>query len=352
MLRLDNPEIDTIVGVLTKDHPSIQNLRAYFGAFDSLRMLIAKVPQGASPEADLRNILNYLDRDAPQSLLRILKQSAEMNQDLATVVERYVDALRKKATDPWREQLLWKRNVVLDRGPLRTALKTLLKTERPNVLLVTGPKSSGKTRTADLIHYVASQHGHPYAYVGQSSAWGAAMTVENLLVQLNASESLVEDVSSPDSHWFRRQCNRIIKAANEAMRERSAPRCWVVLDEVGPVPGTIYEFCNHLMQFVAGTAMGLRLVVIGYPEPTAPAAISDSAIEWDRLVYGMVREADIRDYLLWLHGDVQGKPLTDEALSSELRSLLEGTDPTGEGFLRHIGRKLEERTRAALAGTS
>jgi hypothetical protein len=350
-MRLKDTEIDIIVEVLTSQHPSIETLRAYFGSFN-LQEVVANVPQGASPAGDLRNILDRLDRDRPRELLRILEESAETNQDLAAIVQRYEGTLQVKAVDPWRERLLWRRNVVLDRGPLRETLKTLLKTERPNVLLVTGPRSSGKTRTADLVQYVAGENGHPYAYVGQASTWGVAMTVENLLVQLKASDPLVEDVPSPDSHWFRRQCTRIIKAANDAMRERSAPRCWVVVDEVGPVPGTVYEFCNHLMQLVAPSALGLRLVVIGYPEPTAPAAIADGAVEWDRLVYGLVREADVRDYLLWLHGDLQGKPLTDEALSSELRSLLEGVDPTSEGFLRHIGRKLEERTRAALVGAS
>jgi hypothetical protein len=347
-MRLKPEEIDIIVDVLVAEHPSIEALRAYCASFE-LRTLIAHVPQGASPAGDLRNILDCLDRDKPQSLLRILRDSAATNQDLAFIAERYEVALRLKVKEPWRERLLWERKVVLDRGPLRETLKTFLQTEWPTVLLVTGPKGSGKSRTTQLVQYVAAEHGHPFAHAAQANTWGVAGTIESLLVQLKASDPFVEEVPSPDSHWFRKQCTRILKAVNEAMSKQGASRCWLVLDEVGPVSGTLYEFCNQLIQSAAHTSTGLRLVFIGYPETTAPAAISDGAIEWDRLSYGMVREADVRDYLLWLHGDKKNMPLTEEALSSELRSLLEGTNPTDEGFLRHLGQELEKRTRATLA---
>ncbi|WP_437907038.1 hypothetical protein WME95_03765 [Sorangium sp. So ce327] len=348
-MRLKDPEVDTIVNALLSVNPSIATMRAALAGLSSTE-LIAAVSEGASPASDLRGILDHLDQRDPRTLLKILKAYEANSQDLLFVARVYERALPDPTRDPWIERLLWKRSVVLDRGPLRTALKMLHEAERPNVLLITGETKSGKSKSADLVQHIATTHGHPYVCVLGTGELGAAVTAEQILLQLGAEAWEVEPVPSPDSHWYRKQCSRIFAAGKAALRQQNVRRFWVVLDEIGPETGTVVELCDHLMQLLAPTTMGMRLVLIGYPRIDSPQAIPAGAIEWDRLVYGTIRAADVRDYLLWLHGELAGKPLTEEALTSELQSLLGGLDPSGAEFLKALGPSLEARTRAALAG--
>jgi hypothetical protein len=347
-MHLQDTEIEIIVRTLVNASSTKSPLRTFLMSVAPGAGIDA-IAECANVRDDAQAIVRHLDSAHPQALLAILRQYAIVG-DIDFIARRYEKALQAPAPEPWRERLLLGRNVLLDRGPLRDLLRSLLDRDRPSVLLVTGPEKSGKSRTADLVQHVATSRKHPYACVRQADTWGAADAVQQILSQLEAEKWEVDPVPSPDSHWYRRQCTRITTAAKASMRRQSAPRCWIVIDQVGASSGSVVELCDHLMQIVAPTVLGLRLILIGYPREATPDALPDGAVEWDRLAHGGVGEIDVRNYLTWLYAEVAGTQLTDEGLTSAVSALLDGMVPESEGFLMRVGRRLEEHTRMAFAG--
>ncbi len=345
-MALRTAELNLIVEWLTRQQPTKGGLRAWLAAKTSLES-IARIREADSVWQDAQSIVLELDRTASRSLLDLLKEGSELDADIAEVARRYEAALAPPAVAPWQERLLWRRTVVLDRGPLRDALKTLLQTDQPKVLLVQGPRKSGKSKTADLVRHVAAAHKHPCAAVAQASEIDAAETVQEILAQLS-DRTVVGPMPSPDTHWYRAQSSRVIAAAQAEMIRVAADRCWIVVDDLGAPSGTVATLCDYLVRAVARSTLGIRIVILGYPHDVLPDALDDVPVEWDRLLLGSVRETDVRDFLTWLYGDIVKRPLTEEALSSDVVTLLGGAAPESEGFLDRVRKGLEERTRTAL----
>jgi hypothetical protein len=344
-MRLKDTEVDSVIESLVSAHVTAQALRAWLAAFKD----VSNAPTGANVSADARILIDYLDKNSPDSLLTVLLNVGANNADIAAIAERYRGAISKapngQPKTPWTDRFLFERTVFLDRRPLRLALAALVSPGRTSTIVVRGPTRSGKTFTAELIRHVADQLHDKFAHVASASTAGVSSTVERILAQLGEADYKVERIVSPDSHWYNQQCTRILAAADKA----TAERCWVVIDRMGNDGAATVDFCDYLVEAAATSITKLRVVLLGYPRSAAPDTVPGHAVEWEDLSYGHVVESDVLDFVEWLYREIVQKPLTNSALASEVQGIIAGRVPTQPDFLESAGKEIAVRARNALS---
>ncbi|MBK8259408.1 MAG: ATP-binding protein [Polyangiaceae bacterium] len=345
-MLLTDSERQSLALALVEGNPTSATLRTFLVTFAPE---VPAIPEGANPFADALTIVGELDDKNPTALLKVLRQLGEGDADMATIADRVAASLAAPPKTAWLERLIGNRRVVLDRGPLRQSLKTLLEAADPKLLLVTGPRGSGKTRTTTLVRHVATTHKHPFAVVEGADTMAAYEVVEQLLVQLKEPDWKTDPVDSPNSHWYRKQCARVVSAVNTQMDKVRAQRAWLVIDDIGPETGTVAEFCDYFARAIAPTDSGIRFVLLSYPRAVLPDSLDEAAVNWDKLTLGTVRESEVSDLVAWLYSDLFQKPLTAEGLAAEVAAITGGLAPEHEGFLDKTRREIEERLRTMVA---
>lgn len=271
----------TIAGLRTE-------LQRHFGAD------LATIPEGSSLAQDAGLILDWAERKAPRTLIALLEERAPFNVAIDRVLRDYrsrIEAVEAAPNDPFREILLWKRTVFLDRAGLRKRLRDLAFSDRPSTLLVQGPAGSGKTKTADLVEYCAGARGEESVVVEAVGQLEIHEVVEQLLFGIPGQDGIVDTVETPDSHWYREQCRRLVRAVLDTDKV-----WWLVLDDLGQSSEAV-ELVEHLAKAIARgrPARSIRLVLLDYPRSEAPQGVADGAIEWNRLRYGLIDEGQVRD---------------------------------------------------------
>jgi hypothetical protein len=343
---LERTERDVIHAFLVARFATIATLRTSLAAHLPGITSVAEAPNVADT-ASL--IIEWAERERSEELLAMLDSFAPASAGLAEVLK----AIRaRKATnlaghDPYRAEVLWDRTVILDRDALRKSLLALARGDRPSTLVVQGPRGSGRSKTRDLVEFCARAKGEEYCVYEEVGRLGVVEIVADLLDAMGV-ESDVEATPNLDSHWYRAQARKLIKAAKDSKRI-----WWLIFDDLSQSLEVV-ELVHHLAQKVASVSQKhIRLVLLDHPKHSNQG-LPTGAMDVDSLDLGSITEAHVREFLQRLFDQRLGRPLDQDALDEAVRQIVPPAFSTADDdrkadLLDELSQALDARMRAALS---
>ncbi|MEV6211509.1 hypothetical protein [Kitasatospora sp. NPDC051914] len=253
-------------------------------------------------EQDLRQELSYIDRKlaaiSTDTDLRSMVQKVVEEAERAGWLDQFLGALREGrfptvATladrlltaavpppgaggqdDPYLTDLLGQR-LFLDRTLLRTHLKDLVSDSRSRVLLVTGPRSCGKSYTWYLVTHVA-QHLQTFKPVlVDLSEWADQVCTPHDLMSSIASQLKLPEPAVDQYAQGAAQARRLRDWLVGQLYDQSVhSKYLLVVDSLDHVP--LQADTAALVDHLAGAAIrerlpGLRVILLGYGHPELDA---------------------------------------------------------------------------------
>ncbi|MCU7821230.1 effector-associated domain EAD1-containing protein [Kitasatospora sp. DSM 101779] len=174
------------------------------------------------------------------------------------------------AEDPYATDLLGQR-LFLDRTLLRTHLKDLVSDSRSRVLLVTGPRSCGKSYTWYLVSHVAQQLQSFKPILVDLSEWADQVCtpfdlMSSVASQLKLPEPTVDQYAQGAAQARRLRDWLVGQLYDESVRAKYL----LVVDSLDHVP--LQADTAALIDHLAGAAIrerlpGLRVLLLGYGRP-------------------------------------------------------------------------------------
>ncbi|GAA1114952.1 ATP-binding protein [Kitasatospora arboriphila] len=174
------------------------------------------------------------------------------------------------AEDPYAADLLGRR-LFLGRTLLRTHLKDLVSDSRSRVLLVTGPRSCGKSHTWYFVSHVAQQLRTFRPVLVDLAEWADGLcTPHDLMSSVAAQLELPEPTPAPPARGAdqaRRLCDWLVARLYDASGRTTHLLVVDSLDHV-PLQADTAALIDHLTDAaVRGRHPGLRVLLLGHDRP-------------------------------------------------------------------------------------
>jgi hypothetical protein len=202
-----------------------------------------------------------LDAMAAATLLRALDRLARADIGLVQV-HRALDALAAMEPPAVRRRL--SSNVIfLDRVNLRDCLTRLAAPGDRGVLLVRGPKHSGKSWTRHLITEYATLFGEKVIVIVPGLVATSKELLNSLFVNLLEQKKVPSQLTS-DPAWYRLAYTYMARDAAVRNKHR---RYWIVVDDLQEMDREIREFFDQatLQMVDPSFSKWFRVVLIDYP---------------------------------------------------------------------------------------
>lgn len=226
-----------------------------------------------------------------------------------------VDILRKVVLDVADENL-----IVLDRETLRDALDKLRLAAGPRkVLVVRGPKRSGKTWSKHLVEIAAAESGAVSIYMDVDTANTVDKAVDMMFSAMGRRKDKPQrtDQDTTDEAWYQSICRQLLDSANNST---AGSKWWIIMDDLGPETGVdpkVKSFFDQFALLMASDVFRRKfcLVLIDYPDKTTPTKWKNSQVS------DQPNEADIDAATIskYLRGYAKAKKLKlEDAKADEL----------------------------------
>jgi hypothetical protein len=254
--------------------------------------------------------------------------------------------------DPWKSVMVNGQPLV-DRDPIRFAIRDL-EGQRSRILIVHGEPTSGKTHTANLVTWRASENQHQLVQLDLSRLWDAANgnvtagarprlaprdVAISLCDQLQIDRAIIPLTDEQDSRWAIAFCDRF------QARLDTAVTYWIVIDEFNKVPVSqqAADFFKELATRVSTTLTNVRLVLLGYND-TLSTNVEPGVI---REQVGYLGEEDLKIYFAELYRLI-GRPDDAEGIAESLARVKGKLMQQDLTALRELGQALAQESRQVL----
>lgn len=346
---------------------ALDNPRSILGSI-LLPVELIEVPGFATPREYLDWIIIFAETDGfkrtPPIILSLLAKKAAdpMAHALTAKVNAMYEQHRRdmavakdavKALDPFRPIIMRRQQPVLGRGDAAKALQKLTLADDAAVFVVRGVTRSGRSYTAEIINYMATQLG----LLGRAALQVASVELNDEIVDYYEAvsliaSSLVSDIDrreikrgrpraaqmppllDPAPKWLHDVAQWLVAAA-----ANTGETWWLVLDRLTPGSASLKlsigskgdpvdQFIQILARKIArlGSDNQIRLVVLGYdrdfPAELAPAVV------WEELPHptsvGQVEVSNFFRQFFAMHGGAEDQVV--EGATAEVFARLPPSD--------------------------
>jgi hypothetical protein len=319
MATLSRDEFKTLHALMTSAYQSAAELRLL--VTQSGENLDNLVP----PTATLANAIPAVIKAAEgdgwlADLIDTMKQQKPMRADIQGFTLALPPPRTPAATvNPYVDRVIRRNKMMVDRGPLRTAVRDMEQDPVLRFLVVTGEEKTGKTWSRHFVTHIWERRGTfdlgwlDLADMYYRSSSLQPLTPEpvamKLFSHLRLDQALVPGKDDEKyERWSQRVCNELIRLLPGALPRQQ----WLMFDGFNAVPlhdGTI-AFIEQFATLVESARTDLRVILIGW-KGTLPPDAEDLAV---RDVCRAMTEDDVKDFFEPVHR--QRLPgVTDEALA-------------------------------------
>ena len=224
-----------------------------------------------SMEAVITDLLLWVTRSNRLGELLYVLSVEFPNSPYVKELTRQLGALQYAPANPAASILVSGARPFLGRPVLRRFLRDIGDPSGSRILVITGPAGSGKTYSASLMQYVASETGNfdmASLSLGEMKAPSPQFLVRSLAAQMNWSTNSIAKYwgrlkNDELASWVLTQCARRTKTL------------LIVIDDIEPfLPGATIEFIGELALAVLRTSSpNIKLVLLGQRRPAIPAGI-------------------------------------------------------------------------------
>jgi hypothetical protein len=276
-------------------------------------------------------------------LVGLLEQAVAKVPDAK--LQRLLDGLRhtpvRADADPFTACRLSGGYVMIDRSPVRDGLRQLREPNGRRILVVNGPRYSGRSHTLQLISYHHLVRQSPrvvpvdLAVFARMRGPQVVVTPHDLAVSITSKLGYQCQVADPphDGQWS----TWVIKFCDdfEPFAADDARNPWLLIDALDSVVTlqSTLDLIGELARRIAQHLTGLRLVLLGYGGSLAAISRQVRTHDLDQIGVAEVLEF-FRDAL-----DELGVAWTDAQLVELATRVLSGLDPAGEDYLRTVGER-------------
>ncbi|MEV4135487.1 effector-associated domain EAD1-containing protein [Dactylosporangium sp. NPDC049742] len=279
-------------------------------------------------------------------LPELLERAAEQvpDEELRRLRDELRPAAVAVAADPFVACRLAGGYVMVDREGLRAALRELDRPTGRRILAVGGAPRSGKSHTIQLIRYLSLMRGNFQLFAVDLEDIVRAVGQGTQVTPYHLARSIVKKlgygcvVADPptDAQWSAWVGDFCDDFEPFAMADERSP--WLVIDAFNSVVAmqATLDLVLELARRIDRGIVGLRLVLIGYPEPLT---VVRQQVAFDELCAIGVRE------VLQFFADAYqqlGLTATDETLHKLTTGVLRDLDADAEYYLRTLGERASQ----------
>jgi hypothetical protein len=231
----------------------------------SLTVIATQVVQAARQQGWDQNLVEAAIADRPDA------------PALRDFFEKY-RADKPGAADPYETRLLGAGRLFIDRQALRRALRSLSAPDGARVLVIDGPRGSGKTYSFQMIrHLVENLGGHWVLYVDL----GRILRPEPEELTATILSRMGGDLGAIPPPGLESPTRRVLRLGDTVQREarRVGGTYWLVFDgcDGTELPPATRDLVLELARRTAEDFAELRVVLLGFAAPL-PVEVHDTAL--------------------------------------------------------------------------
>ena len=306
MWRLSPAELRQLLDLIRSAYPAVGLLRVLLELeghpFDDLT-----TPTATLPETILSVVLRAQADGWLPDLIVAIKRDQPGRQDIQAFTLPVPDA-SPAGVDPYEDSVVRHTKVLVDREPLRDAVRNLEQSDAYRILVVTGKEKTGKTYSRHFItHIFERRKTFELGWINLVTLYRPATgpltpepIAERLFSYLKIDPALVPPKDDEKyERWSQRACDALIRALPPF--QPGAPRVakWLMLDGFNSVPihdGTI-AFVEEVSRHVEATLTDLRLILLGW-KGVLPEDAEDLAL---RETVTAISDQNLKDFFRRVH---------------------------------------------------
>jgi hypothetical protein len=341
-------------------------LREFLATFLSRDYDLYQISGAAYPES-LLAMVKAADKE--MWLYELILKAAEnipADPELSLLVKKVQPIAPVPGIDHFDACCLCGQHVMVNRGPLRKALRELIKSTGKRILVVQdatlpGKASqhrtkSGKSHTVQFVAYIRQASGRfeltwiDLEPLGKALGQGALVQPIDIarkmvtLMKFNPKDLLPDEPFDTQwSRWVLNFCDIL-----EAQLLQDGRSWWIVIDgfNVVPLPQPTLDLVKELANRINVSLERVRLVLLGYSDTFPPEVLPN--VETERVDRG-VTQNDVIKFFEQACLQKQIKPDTERATQFVIDSL-QGLDPQNTEFFENLGLRLREHLHQLESG--
>lgn len=306
---------------------------------------IRRVVMVATQERWIADLVAEAASDRPR-----VAELADLAKELTPIVTLAAVA------DPWKACLVNGLPLV-DRQPVRDAVRNLDTQGGSRLLSISGPATSGKSHTLNLVSWRADEGKDGLVLIELSKLVDRSAAAQDPVSPRRLAEAICEQMGvdpalllpeggEQDSRWGYAFCNRLQAYVLKQRAANPSPvRWWIAIDELNSVP--ISQQTSDLLKELA-TRIGkvlteFRLVLLGYADVLPPNIGAVQRAELEHLTGD-----ELQTYFIDLYLST-GKPPDPDRVAQAIAYVLQRFNPSDPLRMRALGEHVAAETQAILA---
>jgi hypothetical protein len=292
MWKLSPEELRQLLGLIGSAYASAGLLRVML-ALEGHNLDDLTTPTATLPETILSVVLRAQADGWLPDLVEAIKRDQPGRADIQAFTLPVPDDAPVAGSDPYEDWVVRRNKVLVDREPLRDAVRNLEQTNAYRFLVVTGEEKTGKTYSRHFItHIFERRRTFELGWINLVDLYRPATgpltpepIAERLFSYLRLDPALVPAKDDEKyERWSQRACDALIRALPAF--QPGAPRVakWLMLDGFNSVPvhdGTI-AFVEEVSRHVEATLTDVRLILLGWkgvlPEDAEDLALRETVM--------------------------------------------------------------------------
>jgi hypothetical protein len=319
MAKLGTPEWKELLKLLTSAYLTLEKLRTLVTL--SGRPVDDVFPPSALLGAAIPAVI--MNADSEGWLADLVEQMKLQNPNRADI-QAFTPILSAPAAvatvDPYVDRVIRRNRLLVNREPLRKAVRNMETDPLVKFLIVTGEEKTGKTWSRHFVTHVWEQRKtFDLGWIDLVQIYDSTPKTEPLTPELVAAKmfsylklapNLIPDKDDEKyERWSQRVCNEVIRSLQPL-----AKPYWLMFDGFNSVPlhdGTI-AFIEQFAGVVESSLQDVHVVLIGWKGTLS----SDAEALAEREVCQVMADDDIKDFFERMH-KLRSPALSDEEIAKK-----------------------------------
>lgn len=287
------------------------------------------------------------------NLVRAARAAVPADPELRQLEHEIVPQAPPQHVNPFDVCRLSGGHVMVDRAPLRAALRDISQPLGKRILVIRGEKKTGKSHSLQLISHLRQTRGNFSVVFIDLETMSNALGPDALIEPWDLAQRLVRlmryDLTLPErpkdaqwSRWVLEFCD-----AFEAQAQREPGQPWVVIDAFNAVTlaQPTFDLLKELATRVNASLTNFRFVLLGYGE-TFPAAVLPTVAE-ERI--STIGQEHLVEFFFRAYTEMQVQ-FDEDSVADSVGRVLDGLDPANPDLVRLGSLITEELAKAASQG--